>query len=268
MLGAGYAPTWKRADVSESNRFARVISHLLIEIEADVGFAPMTEFTVSGFPSRSGWFWGRRHTQKVKILAGMDSEDGGADACVDPADAEWDASGTSFSWKIKHISRNRLCSVPADTRFRFAIAIVNANTTSVLDDSALTIRARHAGCAACVSDACGCQSAPLTPVHPWTLPERRLQTPQNTAPDGTITSERLLSANRKLGIIAAEIADSNPVAGETATITVSFRPSFTVMAGSNITISGLRPSATPTSPALPVRDSIVLGVKCHQGNAS
>jgi hypothetical protein len=88
VLGAGDAPSWVRTHVSESNHFAGVVSHLLIEVAATVEFAELTTFTLRGFPKRNHWFWGRV-PQTVVALSGIEATDGNIQNCFNPLHVIW-----------------------------------------------------------------------------------------------------------------------------------------------------------------------------------
>ena len=256
VLGAGDTPSWSRARVSESNRFSGFVSHLLIEVEANIEFSPLTHLTVSGFPRRDQTVWARS-PQTVQAIDGIRASDGDLLACFDVSHVAWNADGTAISWQIRHSSPRESCFVPAGTLLRFAIPIVNSNMTTTLDDSALSIRAAHPGCARCVRDECECSDWPSKPAYRWVLPSTPLTRPQLIAPDGTITYKRLLSSSASLRLADAHILSSNSVAGQLSTLTVRFRPSYAIFSGSSMTLTGLRPSATPSSLNMPITATFV-----------
>jgi Ca2+-binding EF-hand superfamily protein len=378
VLGAGESAAWSRAQVSESNSFAEFVSHLLIEVEANVELFQMTTINVSGFPSQrrpmgrsekcmseigSGSLdcWAGCHGEEfacedgyiasvsrnesrmimgqsclkytclpqsacsasmcaghqvngghqcwacdedslsclsgytvlgmtgkalvqsngavcreyvcckesipvswnptkhaVLPLSGVIAQDGNMLECFDDASVAWNNDGTELLWRIQHTDSSQNCYVPSRSTLRFAIPIVNPSMKSEFDDFALSIRAEHHGCTDCVLDACACSDAASSPTRPWNLPPVLLQRSILTAQDGKKSFQPLLTSSHYLDLVRPTISESNSVAGQFATITMSFRPTFAMLAGSNITISGLRPSATATTDNFPVQNSLGL----------
>jgi Ca2+-binding EF-hand superfamily protein len=251
VLGGGDIASWLHTEVTESNRFAGFESHLLIQLEANVDFPIFTTFTISGFPSRRGVPLLDRSQPAIIALAGVEIDRGSVVDCFDPSLVTLNQEGTELSWQMKPSIGTGSCFVPARRSIWFAIPLVNFNV-SASDNVKLRIRAQHAGCANCVPDACKCSSAPQGPVHPWDLPWRQLLGRKLKEPDGTISYRSVLRSDTSIALANAQISESNAVSGELATITVSFCPTAAMLAGSNLTVSGLLPSATASSARLTV----------------
>ena len=249
VLGGGDIASWLHTEVTESNRFAGFESHLLIQLEANVDFPIFTTFTISGFPSRRGVPLLEpldRSQAAIIALSGVEIDRGAVGDCFVPLLVTLNPEGTELSWQMKPSNGMGSCFVPARRTVLFAIPLVNFNV-SASDNVKLRIRAQHAGCANCVPDACKCSSAPQGPAHPWDLPWRQLLGRKLKAPDGTISYRSVLRSDASIALANAQISESNAVSGELATITVSFCPTAAMLAGSNLTVSGLRPSATASS---------------------
>jgi len=251
VLGGGDVASWLQAEVMESNSFAGFDSHIVIQLEASVDFPILTSFTLSGLPSRHGMRLFDRNQPAVIALTGIEVSGGRVSDCFDPSLVTLSPEGTEISWQMKPSSSTTSCFVAARTIISFAIPVVNFNV-SASDDVQLRIRAQHPGCRGCVPDACKCSSAPRDPAHPFDLPWRQILGRKLTAKDGTISYIPVLRSDASIVLANAQISESHSVSGERATIIVSFRPSAAMLTGSNLTVSGLRPSATASSDRIPI----------------
>ncbi len=148
VLGAGQPPAWTRAQISESNRYNGALSHLFLELEANVELPQFTRFTVRGFPGRNNSYWGRDRSdplrpfliatpQNVRPIWGLEAQDGNMKECFDPSKVFWNAEGTEISWQLKHVRADSSCFLPAGRPLRLRIPIVNSLWTTPTDDSAL-----------------------------------------------------------------------------------------------------------------------------------